>query len=205
MRGRGEFVFWVFRQRHVGAGCGSFRMRSHPRTPFPRRAARGCAHALFRKCLSTLHVILCSKKRSSSYAHQSPPLYLPPHIVWAALATHTTCSCNSHHRGVPLAWLLLRHTVCAPRRRVVCGCICCAPACLLLLHCCADLRDNDPRAVSKVVCPSPPRTSLCGKPRRTAMSAGRNHMRIQLLLQTEGRARLVWARASRQRAIGASD
>jgi hypothetical protein len=107
--------------------------------------------------------------------------------------------------GVPLAWLLLRHTVCAPRRRVVCGCICCAPACLLLLHCCADLRDNDPRAVSKVVCPSPPRTSLCGKPRRTAMSAGRNHMRIQLLLQTEGRARLVWARASRQRAIGASD
>ena len=51
----------------------------------------------------------------------------------------------------------------------------------------------------------PPRTSLCGKPRRTAVAAGRNHMRIQLLLQTEGRARLVWARASRQRAIGASD
>jgi len=40
---------------------------------------------------------------------------------------------------------------------------------------------------------------------RTAMSAGRNHMRLQLLLQTEGRARLLWARASRQRAIGASD
>jgi hypothetical protein len=100
LRGRGEFVFWVFRQRHVGAGCGSFRMRSHPRTPFPRRAARGCAHALFRKCLSTLHVILCSKKRSSSYAHQSPPLYLPPHIVWAALATHTTFSTHKHARAL---------------------------------------------------------------------------------------------------------
>ena len=100
MRGRGEFVFWVFRQRHVGAGCGSFRMRSHPRTPFPRRAARGCAHALFRKCLSTLHVILCSKKRSSSYALQSPPLYLPPHIVWAALATHTTFSTHKHARAL---------------------------------------------------------------------------------------------------------
>jgi hypothetical protein len=42
--------------------------------------------------------------------------------------------------GVPPAWLLLRHTVCAPRRRVVRGCICCAPACLFFLHCCADLR-----------------------------------------------------------------
>jgi hypothetical protein len=87
---------------------------------------------------------------------------------------------------------------------VVLGCICCAPACLLFLHCCADLRDNDPRTVSKVVCPRPTRTSLCGKQRRTAV-AGRNHMRLQLLLQTEGRARLVWARASRQRAIGVSD
>jgi hypothetical protein len=38
------------------------------------------------------------------------------------------------------AWLLLRHTGCAPRRRVVRGCICCAPACLFFLHCCADLR-----------------------------------------------------------------
>ena len=35
--------------------------------------------------------------------------------------------------------LLLRHTVCAPRRRGVRGCICCAPACLLFLHCCVYL------------------------------------------------------------------
>jgi hypothetical protein len=42
--------------------------------------------------------------------------------------------------GVPLAWLLLRHTVCAPWRRVVRGCICCAPACLFFLHYCAYLR-----------------------------------------------------------------
>ena len=96
--------------------------------------------------------------------------------------------------GVPPARLLLRHTVCAPRagapgRRGVRECICCAPACLLFLHCCADLRDNDPRTVSKVVCQRPPRTSLCGKPRRTAVAAARNHMRLQLLLQTEGRAR----------------
>ena len=106
--------------------------------------------------------------------------------------------------GVPPAWLLLQHTESAPGRRVVRECICCLPACLLFLHCCADLRD-DPRIVSKAVCPRPPRTSLYGKPRRTAVAAGRNRMRLQLLLQTEGRARLVCARASRQRAIGASD
>ena len=41
--------------------------------------------------------------------------------------------------GVPPVWLLLRHTVCAPRRRGVRGCICCAPACLLFLHCCVYL------------------------------------------------------------------
>ena len=62
--------------------------------------------------------------------------------------------------GVPPACLLLRHTVCAPRHRVVRGCICCAPGSLLFLHCCVDLRDNDPPTVSKVVCPRPPRTCL---------------------------------------------
>ena len=41
--------------------------------------------------------------------------------------------------GVQPVWLLLRHTVCAPRRRGVRGCICCAPACLLFLHCCVYL------------------------------------------------------------------
>ena len=46
--------------------------------------------------------------------------------------------------GVPPARLLLRHTVCAPRagapgRRGVRECICCAPACLLFLHCCVYL------------------------------------------------------------------
>jgi len=41
--------------------------------------------------------------------------------------------------------------------------------------------------------PRPPRTSLCGKPRRTEVAAAHNHMRLQLPKHAGGRVRLVWA------------
>jgi hypothetical protein len=93
--------------------------------------------------------------------------------------------------GVPPVWLLLRHTVCAP----VPGCVwvhllraslSALPALLCLSRILRVLRVRQGRGQRSA--PRPTRT-------RAALVGRGGHVD----LQTEGLARLVWARASRQR------
>jgi hypothetical protein len=98
----------------------------------------------------------------------------------AAVAAHGMCP------AVPgCAWVYL---------------LCASLSALAALMCLSPGQQPTRSLKGVVVCRRPPRTSLCGKPRRTSMSAGRNHMCLRCFYRPrDAHASYGHGRADRER------